>query len=142
MLGGIEPRRRPVCRIGVLSLSPGKDIDTDCARDIEGVKGATELAREREGVRPSTDPARDSDGVRGRSRSGAGGARDQPNKDVKIASSEGWPSDGGGEDREPSVVGVAGGSSSEIEGVGRRIEERVERREFIWVEVYNINLAN
>ena len=65
--------------------------------------------------------AREEDKVRGRSGGGAGGARLQPNREVRIASSESWTPGGIGDDRELSVVGVAGGSSrwSAMEGVGR-----------------------
>lgn len=65
---------------------------TDCARDTEGVDGAIELVRDSGGVRGVEDIkelAREKDGVRGCSRSGAGGASDQPNKEVKMAVSEG-----------------------------------------------------
>ena len=81
--------------------------------------------------------AREEDEVRGRSGGGAGGARLQPNREVRIASSESWTPGGIGDDRELSVVGVAGGSSrwSAMEGVGRVTVARVARRLFIWVEV-------
>jgi hypothetical protein len=103
VFGDTDPSRS-IWRTGVLSLMPGA---TDGARDTEGDDGITELARD--SVRGSTELARERDGVSERSCSAAGGARVHPNRDVRIAVSEGCMSCAGGDDREPSVVGVRGG---------------------------------
>jgi hypothetical protein len=75
------------------------------------------------------------DGVRRCSRSGAGGARVHPKRDVRIAISEGGVSSAEVDDRESSVVGVGGDSSLDIDGVGRMIKETIERSELICVDV-------
>lgn len=111
----------------MLSFSPRA---TDCARDIGGVEGAdgrVELARDRNGVR-GAELARDSEGVLGRSRSGTGGARLHPNRDVRRAGSDGWWSVSTGEGLARSL-GLDGGSSSDIGRAGRLIEEMVVRKE-------------
>jgi hypothetical protein len=118
----------------------GNDKATEGARDTDGVDGAdgsNEPARERDGGQCITELARDMDGVRGRSRSGAGGAMVHPKKDVRIAISDGCVSEAGGDVLESSVVGVRGGSSSDMDSVGRVTEERVERSELTCVEVCN-----
>lgn len=110
----------------MVSLSPPRA--TDCAREkggVEGADGRVELARDSGGVR-RTELARE--GVRRRSRSGTGGARLHPNRDVRRAGSDGWWSAGTGEDL-ASSLGINGGSSSEIGRAGRLIEEMVERKE-------------
>jgi hypothetical protein len=51
-MGGTDPSRR-IWRIGVRSLSPGNDNETDWARDIDGVDGVdgiNELVRDSDGV--------------------------------------------------------------------------------------------
>jgi hypothetical protein len=78
--------------------------------------------------------AREMDGVRGRSRSGVGGARDQPNKEVRMAVSEGWLSDAG-DDADELSAGVHMDSSSEIEEFGRAAVDNAERNALIWEEV-------
>jgi hypothetical protein len=122
-------------RTGVLSLSPGDDKATDWARDTEGDGGITECARDMDGVWGNMEAARERDGVRGHSRSGGGGARVHPKRDVRIAVSEDCVSGTAGDDRESAVVGVGGGSPSDIGGVGTATEDKVERSELICIEV-------
>ena len=134
-----DPSRR-ISGIGVYSLSPGNDSETDCARDTEGVDGAdgiNELARDNVGVRGSVEFARDREGVRGRSRSGAGGATVHPKRDVRMAFSEGRTSGAGGDNCERLVVGIRGGASSEMGSVGMITEENVERNVFNCVGVWS-----
>lgn len=119
-------------------LGPSPVIATDCARDTEGVDGATEVARDRDGVRgvdAMKELAREMDGVRGRSRSGGtGGARDQPNREVKMAASEGWVSDA--DDEAESSAGDQNGSS-DMDGLGRATDDNAKRNELIWDEVWH-----
>jgi hypothetical protein len=90
-----------------------------------------------DGVWDNMEAARERDGVRGRSRSGGGGARVHPKRDVRIAVSEGCVSDTAGDDRQSAVVGVGGGSPSDIGGVGTLTEDNVERSELVCIEVLN-----